>query len=212
MIIMGAMLFLPAGTLRWGGAWIFLATFAVLGLAGGLWLARFDPQLLAERMRLAPQRDQPVDDKKFMAGFGCTFVLWFVAMGFDRRFELSTMPPLMQVLGFVLVLLSTASIMWVLRENSFAVPVVKVQHERGHRVVSTGPYALVRHPMYSAAGFYFMGTSLLLGSWSGIVISPLFILLFAIRARIEERTLIAGLNGYADYAARVRYRLLPGIW
>jgi protein-S-isoprenylcysteine O-methyltransferase Ste14 len=212
MIIMGAMLFVPAGTLRWGGAWVFLCTFAVLSLAGGLWLAKFDPALLAERMRLAPQRDQPAADKKFMAAFACTLLLWFVLMGLDRRFQSSNMPPVLQGLGFALVLFSTGWIMWVLRENSFAAPVVKVQRERGHHVISTGPYALVRHPMYSGATLYFLGTALLLGSWFGVAISPLFTVLFAIRALIEERTLIAGLEGYADYAARVRYRLLPGIW
>ena len=98
------------------------------------------------------------------------------------------------------------------RENTFAAPVVKIQAERGHRVVTTGPYAHVRHPMYSGTMLFFAGTPLLLGSWWGVVLAPLFVLLFAIRAGIEERALLAGLPGYADYTARVRYRLLPGIW
>jgi protein-S-isoprenylcysteine O-methyltransferase Ste14 len=102
--------------------------------------------------------------------------------------------------------------MWVFRENSFAAPVVKVQSARAHRVVSTGPYALVRHPMYSGIMLFFVGVPLLLGSWWGVAIALLFIVLFAIRARIEERALIDGLPGYADYAARVRYRLVPGVW
>jgi protein-S-isoprenylcysteine O-methyltransferase Ste14 len=109
-------------------------------------------------------------------------------------------------------LVSTAFIMWVFRENSFAAPVVKVQSARAHRVVSTGPYALVRHPMYSGIMLFFVGVPLLLGSWWGVAIALLFIVLFAIRARIEERALIDGLPGYADYAARVRYRLVPGVW
>ena len=109
-------------------------------------------------------------------------------------------------------LVSTAFIMWVFRENSFAAPVVKVQSDRDHHVVSTGPYALVRHPMYSGITLFFVGVPLLLGSWWGVAIALLFIVLFAIRTRIEERALIDGLPGYADYAARVRYRLLPGVW
>jgi protein-S-isoprenylcysteine O-methyltransferase Ste14 len=107
---------------------------------------------------------------------------------------------------------STAYIMWVMRENSFAAPVVKVQAERGHRVIDTGPYAHVRHPMYSGTVLFFFGMPLLLGSWWGVILAPLFVVLFAIRSRIEERTLLAGLPGYADYVAKVRYRLVPGIW
>jgi protein-S-isoprenylcysteine O-methyltransferase Ste14 len=97
-------------------------------------------------------------------------------------------------------------------ENTFAAAVVKVQSERGHHVISSGPYAFVRHPMYSAAVLFMVGTALLLGSWWGTAISPVFAILFAVRIRIEERTLTTGLPGYADYAARVRYRLLPGVW
>src|ERR1700738_2264554 len=118
----------------------------------------------------------------------------------------------LQVLGFAMLLLSTAFIMWVMRENSFAAPVVRLQTERGHRVISSGPYAWVRHPMYSGMVPFFIGTPLLLGSWWGLAISPLLILVFAIRAGIEERALLAGLPGYADYRSRVRYRLLPGLW
>jgi protein-S-isoprenylcysteine O-methyltransferase Ste14 len=109
-------------------------------------------------------------------------------------------------------LLSTAFIMWVFRENSFAAPVVKVQAERHHRVISSGPYAFVRHPMYSGIMLFFVGVPLLFGSWWGVAIAPAFAVLFGIRARIEERALVEGLPGYADYAARVRYRLLPGLW
>ena len=102
--------------------------------------------------------------------------------------------------------------MWVFRANSFAAPVVKVQAARHHRVVSSGPYAFVRHPMYSGIILFFAGVPLLLGSWWGLAITPVFRLLFAFRARIEERALVEGLSGYADYAGRVRYRLIPGLW
>jgi protein-S-isoprenylcysteine O-methyltransferase Ste14 len=111
-----------------------------------------------------------------------------------------------------MLLLSTGFIMWVMRENSFAAPVVKLQTERGHRVISTGPYAWVRHPMYTGTILFFVGAPLLLGSYWGVAMSPLLVALFAVRARIEEHALLAGLAGYADYAARVRYRLVPGIW
>jgi protein-S-isoprenylcysteine O-methyltransferase Ste14 len=212
IVVMGALLFVPAGTLHWPAAWVFLGTIAILGISCGLWLARTDPALLAERMHPMMQRDQPAADKKFMVVFGFVALIWFLAIGLDKRYQASNVPTALQVLGWAMLMLSTGFIMWVMRENSFAAPVVKLQIERGHRVVSTGPYAWVRHPMYTGTIVFFVGAPLLLGSWWGVAMSPLFVLLFAIRSEIEERALLAGLPGYAGYAARVRYRLVPGLW
>jgi protein-S-isoprenylcysteine O-methyltransferase Ste14 len=212
VVVMGGLLFASAGTLDWPGAWVFLAASAIIGPAAGLWLATIDPALLEERLRPPVQKDQPAADKKFMLAFVVTALIWFVAMGLDYRTHASNVPPALQVLGFAMYLLSTLFIMWVFRENSFAAPVVKVQSGRSHRVISTGPYAFVRHPMYSGIMLFFVGVPLLLGSWWGAAIAPLFFVLFAVRTRIEERALIEGLPGYADYAARVRYRLVPGVW
>jgi protein-S-isoprenylcysteine O-methyltransferase Ste14 len=212
IVVMGALLFVPAGTPHWPAAWVFLGTIAILGMSGGLWLAKTDPALLAERMRPMMQKDQPAADKKFMLVFGFVVLIWFLAIGLDKRMHASDVPVALQALGLAMLVFSSGFIMWVMRENSFAAPVVKLQTERGHRVVSTGPYAWVRHPMYSGAILFFVGVPLLLGSWWGVAMSPLFIVLFAIRAGIEERALIAGLPGYADYTARVRYRLVPGLW
>jgi len=209
---MGALLCLAAGTLRWPALWVFLSTVAISGVGCGAWLARVDPALLAERMRPVMQPDQPAADKVFMLVFGCASLLWFVAMGLERRLHPSDIPQALQVLGLAMLLASTGFILWVMRTNSFAAPVVKVQAERGHHVISTGPYALVRHPMYSGAVLFCFGTALLLGSWWGLLISPVFAVLFAVRTGIEERALRADLPGYADYAARVRYRLFPGLW
>jgi protein-S-isoprenylcysteine O-methyltransferase Ste14 len=212
VIAMGALLFASAGTLQWPGAWAFLATSAVLGPACGLWLARTDPALLAERLRLTARDGQPAADKKFMLVFVATAFVWFVAIGIDRRAHASHVPLPLEALGLAMYLLSTGFIMWVFHENSFAAPVVKVQAERAHHVISTGPYAWVRHPMYSGVMLFFIGAPLLLGSWWGVAMAPLFVVLFAIRIAIEERALIAGLPGYADYTAQVRYRLVPGFW
>ncbi|CAN7336664.1 isoprenylcysteine carboxylmethyltransferase family protein [Bradyrhizobium sp. LjRoot220] len=212
IVAMGVLLFASAGALDWPGAWVLLATSAVLGPACGLWLAKHDPALLAERLRLTAREEQPASDKKFMLVFAATALIWIVAMGLDRRMEASHVPLALQVLGFAMFLLSTGVSMWVFRENSFAAPVIKVQTARDHHVISTGPYAFVRHPMYSGVMLFFFGVPLLVGSWWGVALAPVFAVLFAIRAGIEERALIAGLPGYADYAARVRYRLLPGIW
>jgi protein-S-isoprenylcysteine O-methyltransferase Ste14 len=209
---MGALLFVPAGTLYWPAAWVFLGTIAILGVACGLWLAKTDPALLAERMHPMMQNDQPAADKKFMVVFGFAALIWFVAIGLDARYHASNVPLALQAVGLAMLLFSSGFILWVMRENSFAVPVIKLQTERGHRVISTGPYAWVRHPMYSGTVLFFVGAPLLLGSWWGVAIAPLFAVLFAIRAGIEERALTEGLAGYADYTARVRYRLMPGLW
>jgi protein-S-isoprenylcysteine O-methyltransferase Ste14 len=212
VVALGALLFASAGSLDWPAAWVFLVISAILGPACGLWLAKTDPALLAERMRPTFQADQPAADKKFMLTFVLVILIWLVAIGLDRRVHASNVPLVLQGLGLAMYLLSIAFIVWVFRENSFAAPVVRVQAERHHRVVSRGPYAFVRHPMYSGIMLFFVGVPLLLGSWWGVAIAPVFAILFAIRARIEERALVEGLPDYADYAARVRYRLVPGLW
>lgn len=209
---MGALLFASAGTWHWPSAWVLLATSALLGPLCGWWLYRIDPALLAERLRPVLQRDQPAADKIFVTVFVITMFAWLALIGFDRRIQSSEMPVAFQILGLVLFLASTLFTMWVFRENSFAAPVVKLQAERAQRVISTGPYAHVRHPMYSGMILFFTGVPLLLGSWWGLAMLPLFAALFAVRIGIEERTLREGLPGYADYAARVRYRLVPGLW
>lgn len=212
VVAMGALLFASAGTLHWPGAWVMLIVSALLGPLCGWWLYRLDPALLAERLRPVIQRDQPPADKAFITAFIAAMLGWLVVMGLDRRSLASDMSLGLQVLGFVLFLLCTLFTMWVFRENSFAAPVVKLQAERAQRVISTGPYAHVRHPMYSGMILFFAGVPLLLGSWWGLLMVPLFLVLFAVRIRIEERTLREGLPGYTDYVTRVRYRLLPGVW
>jgi len=208
---MAALLFGTAGTMQWPSAWVFLIASAILGPACGLWLGRTDPALLAERMRLWA-RNQPAADKFFMIAFVAAIVIWYAVMGRERGAYVPDMPLALQALGFAMYLASIAFIMWVFRVNSFAAPVVKVQTERQHHVVSTGPYAYIRHPMYAGMMIYFVGLPILLGSWRGLAMAPLFLLLMGIRTRIEERTLLANLPGYADYTARIRYRLIPGIW
>jgi protein-S-isoprenylcysteine O-methyltransferase Ste14 len=145
---LGALLFASAGTPDWPAAWVFLVVSAIIGPACGLWLARTDPALLAERMR---PTFQPAADKKFMLTFVVVALIWLVAIGLDLRAQASHVPLVLQALGLAMYLLSTVFIMWVFRENSFAAPVVRVQAERHHRVVTSGPYAFVRHPMSAAS-------------------------------------------------------------
>ena len=127
LVAMGALLLVPAGTLHWLTAWVLLATMAVISISMGWWLAKTDPGLLAERMRVAGQRDQPVADKIFMLALGTFAPIWLIAMGFEHRRQSSEFPISLQVLGFVTVMCSTLFITRVMHEYSFAAPVVKVQ-------------------------------------------------------------------------------------
>jgi protein-S-isoprenylcysteine O-methyltransferase Ste14 len=128
------------------------------------------------------------------------------------RWHWSAMSRSVQWAGCGLLLAALLFIYWVMLSNSFAAPVVKIQKDRGQVVITTGPYAIVRHPMYFGALFYIAGTSLVLGSWWGLAMVPILALLLGIRIGVEEQTLRTGLDGYDDYARRVRWRLVPLIW
>jgi len=136
-----------------------------------------------------------------------------VVAGLDTvRYGWSQMPLWLGIVGALAVVMGIYVFHIVMRENSYASTVVKVDTERGHKVISTGPYAWVRHPMYTGAIFYFLGTALLLGSWCAFAIGIVLIAIIALRAVWEEEMLVNELPGYADYARRVKYRLVPGVW
>jgi len=210
---MAVLLFWAAGNWLWTQAWVFTAIFVLGSLGFGAWLIRRDPALLASRLAPLPQPGQPLWDKIFLMTFILIWFAWLVLMGLDaQRWHTSDMPLALNILGGVLVIAGFLATMVVFRANSFAAPVVRVQGERGQRVIDTGPYAFVRHPMYAAALLYLIGIPLLLGSWYGLFVVPLFVVGLAPRAVSEERLLKRGLPGYADYMKRVRYRLIPGLW
>ena len=213
LIYIGALLFVSARTFAWPAAWIYLALTAIVSIGGGLWLARHDPALLAERLKPMIQRDQKPWDKLFMAMILVLWVGWIVLMGLDAgRFHWSRVPLIMQIAGVGLIGVGSYLVWLTFRESSYAAPVVKIQKERGHRVVTTGPYAYVRHPMYAGALGFLLGAPLLLGSWWSLAGALLLVLAMAFRAVLEERALKAELQGYTDYAARVHYRLVPYLW
>jgi protein-S-isoprenylcysteine O-methyltransferase Ste14 len=210
---MGLLLFIAAGTLNWPAAWLFLAVMVAFSLLGGLALGRHDPELLRERLAPPVQKDQPAGDKVLLVIILLVIFGSLVLMALDAvRFRWSVVPPWLQAVGALILLLGIWICYRTMRENSFAAPVVKIQKERGQTVITTGPYAHVRHPMYSGAVLYFVGTSLLLGSCWGLTAALVLAVLLAIRIAIEEKALRAGLQGYDDYAAHVRYRLVPRIW
>jgi protein-S-isoprenylcysteine O-methyltransferase Ste14 len=210
---MAVLLFGAAGTLHWAAGWWFLLEWAVLGLWLGVWLARHDPALLAERLKPIVQPQQSRWDQIFMAYVGVVWTCWLILMGLDAgRFHWSSMPGWLNVVGALGIFVCIYACRSVFRANSFAAPVVKIQSERGHKVSDSGPYAYVRHPMYAAALPFLAGMPLLLGSWWGLVCVPLLIAGIGYRAVREERMLAAQLEGYAEYATRVRYRFVPYIW
>ncbi len=210
---LAALLLGAAGSLRWPAAWAFVTVSGGVAVAMGFGLARRDPALLAERLAPPFQPDQARWDRLVIAGAMVAWLAWIVLMALDAaRYRWSAMAPALQVAGGVALLLGFLLVDRTFRANSFSAPVVKIQAARGHTVATTGPYRWVRHPMYSGAVIYFLATPLLLGSWWGLACAPVLIGGLALRAVLEERLLAARLDGYADYAARVRYRLVPGVW
>jgi protein-S-isoprenylcysteine O-methyltransferase Ste14 len=206
-------LFWPAGTWNWPSGWAFTALFAVLTLAVSLWLAKADPGLLAERMASPVQKDQKPWDRAFLGAVALTYFAWLALMAVDaRRFAWSHLPLAVQVLGAALIVISFAGIAWVFAANSFAAPVIKIQAARKQTVIDTGPYALVRHPMYAFGLLQFVGAPLMLGSWWGLALVPPAIAALAWRTLGEEKMLRTELEGYEAYARKVRWRYLPGVW
>jgi protein-S-isoprenylcysteine O-methyltransferase Ste14 len=212
-LLFSVLLFGAAGTVGWAAAWAYLVLF----FAGAGWitllLARHDPALLAERMKLPVQKDQPLWDRVFLLLVIVTWCGWLVLMGLDAvRYRWSVMPVWLQCAGGVLMVWSFRMMGRVFRENTFLAAVVRIQTERGHRVISTGPYARVRHPLYAAVLIYLPATALVLGSSYGLAASMVLCGGVAFRTAMEDRELQRGLEGYPEYAARVPYRLIPFVW
>ena len=212
VVIMGIILFAAAGNWGWIAAWVYLVEMAGAGMAISLWLYRHDPALLEARMSMPVHRDQAGWDRLFMIGICVVFVLWLALMGLDARFGWSRVPVWAQGLGAVLIVLGLGLVVPVFRVNSFATPQVRLQPGRGQYVITTGPYRIMRHPMYAVMSLYLAGMPLLLGSWWGLAAMALMMLGIGWRAIGEERLLARELDGYAAYMQRVRYRLIPGIW
>ena len=210
---MGAIIFFAAGTIDYAGGWLYLGEMIAASVVFGAHIMRVDPGLLKERLKPPVQKDQPLADKLVLIPILLFIFGGMAFMAADAAsWRWSMMPPAVQWAGCGLLLVALSFIHWVMRTNSFAAPVVKIQKERGQAVITTGPYAIVRHPMYLGALFYMAATSLVLGSWWGLVTVPFLALLFGIRIGVEEQTLRMGLDGYDDYARRVRWRLIPFIW
>jgi protein-S-isoprenylcysteine O-methyltransferase Ste14 len=211
--LMGVLLFWPAGNWRWPQAWAFLAIFTMGTVLFCAWLWRRDPALLASRLSLPVQKGQASWDKMFMGAMLIGWNVWLVLMALDaQRWHLSHMPVWLEVIGGFLIVGGFVIVVPVFAANTFAAPVVRVQDERGQHVIDTGPYAIVRHPMYAGASLYVFGVPLLLGSWYGLIGAVAIMLGISWRSVREENALRRDLTGYADYMTRVRWRLVPHVW
>lgn len=212
-LVLIAVLFIPAGTVVWLAGWVFIAILCGFNILIILMLARNNPQLLEERMSPPIQRNQPLWDKVFLPLLQLLVVAWFILIALDAvRLGWSEVPVWLQVLGALGLLFSLYIIYLTFRENAYLAPVVKLQKERGQSVVRTGLYRHLRHPMYAGTLIFFPATALLLGSWLGLIVSPLFAVLFVIRTVFEDRMLKRGLEGYTEYSNTVKYRLIPHVW
>lgn len=205
--LLAALLFGTAGTTDWWQAWTWMAVLFGCVTAMFVWLLASDPALLDRRLR---GREKRGEQRMVQAVGSLVYAAVFVLPGLDRRFGWSDVPGALSLAADAVVLAGYAVFAWVLRVNSWASRLVEVQ--QGQQVISTGPYAVVRHPMYSAILVLFVATPVALGSWWAVLPALLLGPLLAVRVRDEEALLTGELPGYAGYARATRWRLLPGAW
>ncbi len=206
-IVVAALIFLPAGSLAWVNGWVYIGALSVL-IAGALsyFLAR-DPALLERRMRMRERRST---QKFCVAASYPVIVAVFALPGLDHRFGWSRVPAAVVIVGLAAVLAGYALFFAVMRANSYASRVIEIQE--GQRVIDTGPYAMVRHPLYVSSLVIYLVSPLVLGSWWAVIPALAYLPLLVARIRDEEALLRRDLPGYLDYCDRVKWRLLPGVW
>jgi protein-S-isoprenylcysteine O-methyltransferase Ste14 len=209
-VAMGLLLFVPAGTAHYWQAWVYLSVFMGASLLISLYLMRRDPELLRRRMRGGPTAEKETTQKIIMAFASVGFIALLVVPALDHRFAWSAVPLRFTIAGDLLVAIGFYFIFLVFKENTFASSTIGIAENQ--RVISTGPYSLVRHPMYASAFLYLVGTPLALASYWGLL-AALFMVPFLVwRLFEEEKLLVANLSGYREYREKVRHRLVPYIW
>ncbi|MGD8784726.1 MAG: isoprenylcysteine carboxylmethyltransferase family protein [Thioalkalispiraceae bacterium] len=215
MTLFALALLWPAGTWCWWEAWVIIGIWTVFGVVITSYLIHHDPALLAERLKLVPlHKDQKSWDKLIMLLFFIAGIGLYLVPGFDvvRYGWSEPLPVWLEVVAMLLHLPCMIFLGWVMRENTYLAQVVKIDKARGHRVITTGPYALMRHPMYTVMITLLFAVPVALGSRYALLISLFLTGLLVVRTYFEDRTLLAELDGYRQYASQTRYRLLPGIW
>jgi len=209
-LVMGVSLFAAAGTVRYWQGWLFLAVFLGASMIITVDLARHDPALLQRRLAGGPIAEPEAEQKMIMTVASAGFLGLLLVPAFDHRFGWSHVAAPVAIAGAILVALGFAVIFRVFRENSFTSARVEIAREQ--RVITTGPYALVRHPMYAGAFLYLIGMPLALGSYWGLLVLVPMTAAVLWRLFDEEALLARDLPGYAEYQRSVRWRLIPGIF
>ena len=204
-------LFLPAGTWTWLRGWLFLVVLVVASVVVTLYLRRVNPDVIAARINRheAPRRWDLLLGLMMLAAIVGVPI---VAALDDGRYHWSHLPWWGWVLGYILLITGMVGLTWAQAVNKFFEPFVRIQTDRGHHVIDTGPYAIIRHPGYAFSFLFFLGIPLALGSLWGLIPAAPMCLMALVRTVLEDRTLRTELPGYGEYTQRVRYRLLPGIW
>ncbi len=205
--ILGAVLFSPAGTIDWWQAWAYVGVLFGCVTTIFAWLLVNDPALLERRLRGVEKRG---GQRLVQAAGSLVYMAVFILPGLDHRFGWSDIPGALSVAADVMMIVGYVGFAWVLRVNSWASRLVEVQH--GQQVITTGPYAIVRHPMYGAILVIFVATPVALGSWWALLPALLLAPILAVRARDEEALLRDDLPSYRAYTETTRYRLVPGLW
>lgn len=209
LLFLGVVMFLPAGDIRWAKGWLMIAVFVVLTVPSMVYMWRVNPQIFVARSGIH-EGTKGWDKALLVALLPTLLTIYPVAALDDGRFHWSRVPLWLVVAGYVLLIASWCLFMWVEEVNRFAEPSVRVHADQ--EVIDTGPYAIVRHPMYAGVAPFCVGTALALGSYWALVPAALLIPILVARTVMEDRTLREELTGYQAYAGRVRYRLLPRIW
>lgn len=207
ILVMGAIFFLPAGTVRYWEAWLYMAVLFVPMSIFALYLLRANPALLERRMKT---REAESQQRWIIALLSLLFLIIFVLPGFDKRFGWSSVPAWLVIAANGMVLVGYLLVVFVLLKNEYAARTIEVEERQ--QVITAGPYALVRHPMYTAMTLIIIFSALALGSYWALIPAALFPLLLVARILNEEAVLHRDLAGYDDYCQTVRYRLLPGVW
>ena len=207
VLVLGAMFFLPAGTVLYWEAWVFMVVLFIPVSVFAAYLLRHNPALLERRLKTKEREPQ---QRRIVAVSTVILLSTFLLPGFDKRFEWSSVPAWLVIAADVVVLLGYLLFVLTLRENEYASRTVEVEQQQ--RVITTGPYSLVRHPLYLATALIYGFSPLALGSYWALIPAALFPVLLVARILDEEKVLLKELDGYADYCKVVRYRLIPGIW
>ncbi len=210
LLVVALLIFLPAWSLRYWQGWLFWVVFSALVLWITLYFLNHDPHLIEGRMKAGPGAEQQRNQKIIQAMAGTLAIALIVVPALDYHFHGASVSAAMVLIADVLVAIGFVIVFRVFKENSFAASTIKVDTEQ--RVISTGPYRFVRHPMYAGASIALLATPVALASWWGLLIASALIAVIVVRLLDEERYLSSSLPGYADYCRMVKYRLIPSLW